>query len=123
MMAEAPREPEPEPDDDEVKVEDISSAEAKQAPPPQRIDPTKTAKSHGKAYGEAEYIAAEKFEGSKPGYFFTHGDKGLGYYRDHDPRAPPPDDRTSSAAKHTYDVGYSKWDDVLRDVGSSDDED
>ena len=28
------------------------------------------------------FIAAEKFEGSKPGYYFTKGKQGLGYYVD-----------------------------------------
>ena len=31
---------------------------------------------------DEEYIAAESFDGSKPGYKFQMGPKGLGYYKD-----------------------------------------
>ena len=29
-----------------------------------------------------EFIAAAAFSGSRPGYVFTSGDQGLGYYKD-----------------------------------------
>ena len=57
-------------------------------------------------------------------YVFTKGPKGLGYYLDTgdgEEKVEAPSEKAQSAAKHTYDVGYAKWDKVLEQVGGSDD--
>ena len=52
-----------------------------------------------------DFSAASSFTSKRDGWVFTTGQHGLGYYRDKKPAAG--DD--NSAAKHTYDRGYKKW--------------
>ena len=35
-----------------------------------------------KQINEDDYVSSETFTGRKPGYIFTRGEQGLGYYRD-----------------------------------------
>lgn len=58
-------------------------------------------------------------------YVFTKGPKGLGYYLDtgdREEKMAAPSEKAESAAKHTYDVGYAKWDKVLEQVGDGEDD-
>ena len=42
-----------------------------------------------------DFIPSEKFTVSRPGYVFTHGDKGLGYYLDKPKSQPTPSSRVN----------------------------
>ena len=57
-------------------------APAAAAPP--RAAPPSSSSSSSSSSGQPRplYIAAPRFDGRRPGYYFTRGDKGLGYYRD-----------------------------------------
>ena len=68
-----------------------------------------------------DFIESKEHTGSKPGYFFAQGPQGLGYYRDKAQKPAAADEKVNSAARHTYDVGYAKWDKVLNEVDDSDD--
>lgn len=54
-----------------------------------------------------DFCAATSFCGQREGWIFTTGPNGLGYYRDNTSASATGD--VESAAKHTYDHGYTKW--------------
>lgn len=54
-----------------------------------------------------DFSAATSFSGKREGWIFTMGRNGLGYYRDNTTASATGD--VESAAKHTYDHGYKKW--------------
>lgn len=63
-------------------------------------EPTAPAPDGGPLMAEEleEFVPSDKYDGSRPGYFFSMGEKGLGYYRDRRQKrkfADPDEDRTA----------------------------
>eukprot|EP01051_Picozoa_sp_SAG22_P010323 SAG22_NODE_922_length_6485_cov_1.825556_2_plen_871_part_00 len=129
-------------EDDDETVEEVLSraklASESTASTKQQVD------QHAKPAVAADaFSPASCFSGAREGWFFTTGAHGLGYYRDTSKPAPeatkvakvmPPARKAAaaasgaadkkeddtSAARHTYDRGYKKWENFDADAAAAD---
>ena len=69
-----------------MKKSDSSSRKTK-ATPPAKEETSKTTK--GTSTVNEPFVASKKYSGSKSGYVFKMGNKGLGYYVDLKPKVNP----------------------------------
>lgn len=102
--------------DGEEAIEEVQSrAKAASKSPESKTQQLDQPQVHQPVRIDDDFSAASSFTSKRDGWVFTTGQHGLGYYRDRKPAA----DDDSSAAKHTYDRGYKKWEKFDADAAAA----